>query len=305
MSVSVAEANGAESRTIPGLTPARKRRVRQLFRLLTAIHPALAARVAARAFTTPRARPLEAEELRFLASANAFRIAGAHGITQVYEWPGHGPAILVVHGWVSHAARLRSLIEALTRRGLRVVAFDAPAHGRSSGRRADLHSFSAALAAVSAACAPVGGIIAHSFGALTAASWLAEEPSARSVRAAVLVGLPRDVGYLFESFTLALALQPRVIARVRALFLARYGRAPEDYSAVRLAQQIRLPVLLVHGGADEFVPPDHSEDVALALLDGRVHRVPGFNHSAPLRDPATIDLIVDFIAARTGAAPAP
>jgi len=287
--------DAAATRSIPGLSPERKRRLRTLFRILSAISPALAARLAAYAFTLPLARAIGPEDDAFLAGARTHRLRTPVGAVQVYEWPGRDPAVLVLHGWISHAARLQPVIDALRARGLRVVAFDAPAHGRSSGRRADLHAFLGALEAVSRDCGPIGAVLAHSFGAITAVTWLAQSAGV-PLRAAVLVGLPRDVGYLFESFTITLGLSAEVVRRLRALFRARYGRDPEDYSAQQLAQRIRVPVLLVHGANDELVPVAHSESIARLFEQVRLHVVPQLNHSAPLRDPPTVALMADFIA---------
>jgi alpha-beta hydrolase superfamily lysophospholipase len=292
------EGGGAAARNIPGLTPARQRRIRSLFRLVSALSPALSARLAARLFITPRARRISVQDAGFLATAESRRLATAHGDIQIYEWPGTGPAVLVLHGWISYAGQLAPIIEGLRAQGLRVVAFDAPAHGRSAGRQSDLYSFRGALAAVNGACAPAGAILAHSFGALSAASWLAEDPAAAHLKAAVLVGLPRDIGYLFQSFTMGMGLSDPVIERLRALFRARYGGYPEDFSAPVLAQRIRIPVLLVHGGADEYIPATHAEEVALQLRDGHIQVIANLNHSAPLRDPHTVQLMAQFISTR-------
>ena len=285
-------------RHIPGLSPTRKRRARRAFRALTAISPALAARVAAYVFVRPRVRAITPQDARFLQTARGRRLSTARGTVQVYEWTGSGPTVLVSHGWISHSARLRSVIEALQAKGLRVVAFDAPAHGRSTGSEADLHRFREALAAVSQACGPIEAIVAHSFGALAAASWLAEDSSASWLRAAVLVGVPRDVGYLFDSFTIALGLRADVVARLRVLFLERYGRYPEQYSACLLAQHIRAPVLLVHGGEDELVPVEHAGELVLQLPNGRMQVLAGMSHSEPLRDAQAVELMADFVAER-------
>jgi alpha-beta hydrolase superfamily lysophospholipase len=296
----VADAAAISERNIPGLTPSLKRRLRRLFRLLGALSPPLAARLALRLFTTPRAHRVTAQDAQFLLGAAVRRLPSADGDIQLYQWPGTGPSVLVVHGWISHAARLREVIESLSARGLRVTAFDAPAHGRSAGRQLDLPRFHQALSAVSSACAPIAAVVAHSFGALSTLSWLAESPPIPSLRAAVLVGMPLDADYLFASFITAMALSPAVIERTRKLFRLRYGRNPQDYCAAQLARRIHIPVLLVHGGADEFVPPAHSEQVAASLADGRLLLAPGLSHSGPLRDPATLRNMADFIAERVG-----
>jgi len=294
MNAAIPDHDPAATRSIPGLSPAGERGLRVLFRALSALSPGLAARIAAYAFTLPLARSLSQEDIRFLKSARTHRLATPVGPVQVYQWDGADPAVLVLHGWISHAARLQPVIDGLRARGHRVVAFDAPAHGRSAGRRADLHSFLNALEAVSRDCAPIGAIIAHSFGAITAATWLAEHATA-PLRAAVLVGMPHDVGYLFESFTITLGLSETVVQRLRALFRARYGRNPEDYSAAQVAARIRVPVLLVHGADDEVVPVSHAERITRLLERVQLHVVPQLNHSAPLRDPATVALMVDFL----------
>jgi alpha-beta hydrolase superfamily lysophospholipase len=291
-----AAAAAAAERRVPGLTPTLRQRARLLFRVLSAISPSLAARLAAFVFVRPRSRPISAAEAQFLRTARTQRLTTPDGVIQLYEWPAPGPAVLVVHGWISHAAHLQEIIQALQAQGLRVVACDAPAHGRSSGSQADLLRYRAALAAASRACGPIAGVIAHSFGAMAAVSWLAEDPAATSVQAAVLVGLPRDVGYLLESFILAVRLPAAVVERLRGLFHARFGRYPEEFSASALARAIRIPVLLVQGAEDDLVPVEHAHEIVSQLSGGRLHVAAGLNHSAPLHDPATVAMMVGFLA---------
>jgi pimeloyl-ACP methyl ester carboxylesterase len=283
-------------RTVPGLTPALRWRVRLLFRALTLLSPALAARLAAYLFVRPRARPISKDEAQFLRSARAHRLATPQGMVQVYEWVSAGPTVLVVHGWISHVGRMQAVIEALRAEGMRIIACDAPAHGRSAGRYADLQRFQAALCSVSQAFGPIQGVLAHSMGAMAAVSWLAQDPGATSVRAAVLVGMPRDVGYLFESFVIALQLRADVRERLREIFHTRYGRAPEQFSARELVRDLRLPVLLVHGAEDELVPRQQADENMAGLTNGQLHVASGLNHSAPLRDPTSAALMARYLA---------
>src|SRR5258706_2145129 len=95
-------------RTIPGLSPVLRGRLRGLFRLASVLSPALAARLAMRLFLTPIRRPIEAEEAAFLATARSLRPATPVEALPAYEWPGPAgaSAVLVAHGWISHAARM-------------------------------------------------------------------------------------------------------------------------------------------------------------------------------------------------------
>jgi pimeloyl-ACP methyl ester carboxylesterase len=281
-------------RSIPGLSARTKARLRLLFRLLGALSPSLAARLALRLFITPVARPIGSEEAAFLATARMRSLSSTHGRIQTYEWPASGPTVLLVHGWVSHTGRLRHAISALHARGFRVVAFDSPGHGHSGGRYADLHAVCDIISAVSRELGPVNALVAHSYGALASAVWLAEQTPAE-LRAAVLVGMPRDIGYILESFTMAMALRPKVIERLRAFFYARYGAWPEFYEAGALAAQIRIPVLLVHGEEDEFVPVAHAVPVHQRLEFGELSIRADLKHSAPLSNAESLAAIAGFL----------
>ncbi len=286
-------------RTVPGLTPAMRSRIRRVFAILSTLSNELAARLAMRWFLTPLARPIEPEEARFLATGKTRTLRAPSGELHVYEWPApraDAPTVLLVHGWISHAARLVEIVRALRARGIRVVAFDAPAHGRSAGAQADLIAFRGAIQLVIADSGPVQGVLAHSFGALATASWLAEHQPA-TLRAAVLIGMMQDLGYIYESFAEAAALRPRVRARFRELIRARYGAYPEQVTTIELVRKLHLPVLLVHGGADDVVPTEHAHAVSRELRDGQLLIAPDLGHGAPLRDPETIAQIVDFLAA--------
>src|ERR1700689_5177548 len=107
----------APVRTIPGLRPRLQRRLRTVFRLLSALSPRLAAKLALTLFMTPAARRIDPQEVQFLATAKAVSLRAGGNHIQAYEWPGNGPAVLVVHGWISYAARMADAINALRARG--------------------------------------------------------------------------------------------------------------------------------------------------------------------------------------------
>ncbi len=278
-----------------------KRRLRALLGLLTTVSPALAARLAMRLFTRPRPRPIEREDLTFLGGASSRWFTSGAGRVRIYQWPVEGcpadaPGVLIVHGWRSNTARLRNIIEALRARRLRVAAFDAPGHGHSPGHRLDLESYREMIAAVARECGPTQAVVAHSFGALTALSWLADGPQTSPLRAAALIGIPRGAAFLFDTFAEVMALDPTVSERMRRLFRRRYRRDPESYRATEMAARVHLPVLLVHGGADELVPAAHSEELAGSLKLGHLHLFATLSHGGTLRDPRTVSLVADFIA---------
>src|SRR5690606_5541713 len=77
-----------------------------------------------------RVLPQQAEYLE-AAKMGVEKVSG-HEI-QTYRWPGKGPTVLLVHGWESNTFRWRNLINKLRGADFDIIAFDAPAHGHSSG----------------------------------------------------------------------------------------------------------------------------------------------------------------------------
>jgi hypothetical protein len=70
----------------------------------------------------------------------------------------------------------------------------------------------------------------------------------------------------------------------------------DTYSPDRVVNQISVPVLLIHGGDDHTVPPEHSRKLC-ALLAQRCVRfeIPGVDHGGTLQRPDVRAKIVDFL----------
>jgi len=283
------------------VSPQLRLRLRRFFGFATRVSPRLAARLALEMFLRPPRRRMDAVDAPVVARATRRSLALGSGRVQAFEWSPQDrvseeprPAVLLLHGWGSHAARFGSFVEPMLAAGRRVIAIDAPAHGESTGRRSDLGQFRGALSAALDELAPVQSIVAHSLGAAAAVWLLAEEPH-RDVRSLVVVGMPRDIGYMMESFMLILDLREDVCAQVRRQFIRRFGTAPETFSAHALAERLQLPTMVVHDEDDDVAPLEHAHAFATGLGRGRLSITRGLNHSGPLRDAGTIANIVAFI----------
>ncbi len=97
----------------------------------------------ATAFLTPRRVAAQPEELALLARARHETLpASAAGpdapALPCWVWepgPHAAAAVLLVHGWDSRGSHLGAWVPPLLRAGVRVLAFDAPAHGDAPGRQ--------------------------------------------------------------------------------------------------------------------------------------------------------------------------
>src|SRR2546428_2032360 len=123
---------------------------------LSTLAPALAARVAERLFLSAPRHPAPARETAVLAGARTtiVRVDGAPVTT--WTW-GHGPRILLVHGWGGRGAQLAGFVGPLVASGCSVVTFDAPGHGASPERRSSIIPFRRASPAIQPAPRPPRG----------------------------------------------------------------------------------------------------------------------------------------------------
>ena len=126
----------------------------------------------------------------------------------VYEW-GRGPAVMLVHGWGSNATHLARLVQPLRSAGFRVIAFDAPAHGRSTGRSTDMVAYAQAVALVAREAGPLHAVIGHSFGA--AMAMYAARDWGLSASRLVLVSSFNDCNWFLEMFAQHVGLTPEVL----------------------------------------------------------------------------------------------
>jgi pimeloyl-ACP methyl ester carboxylesterase len=282
-------------RVVPGVTPDMQRKLSRFYGFAQALSPSLAARLALRMFLTPPRRRLDPDDAPIVAQAVRTLVpVGADAFTK-WTWGEGAPVVVVLHGWGSHAARFGNFIAPLRAAGYTVVGIDAPAHGASPGRTSDLPRFRDSLAAVLRAHEPVHAVIGHSLGGAATLTVLAESRECLP-RKICLFGVPSDMDYILESFAMMLGLKPRALAKLRERFERKFGRSARDISITAAAPHVRIPVLVVHDEEDNVAPLAQGNALAAAIPGARVLLTRGLGHSGGLRDAATIERVVEFLA---------
>jgi pimeloyl-ACP methyl ester carboxylesterase len=206
----------------------------------------------------------------------------------VYQWGKAGRRILLVHGWGGKAAQFFSFVGPLLDAGFEVIAFDAPAHGASSGSFASGPAFARAARAV--AGDSVYGIIAHSLGAAGSAIALAQGLTANRV---VFLAPAALIGFLLEEFIRLRQIPEPVAAELRQRFAARY--LAEIASIPLLASRFDAPVLIFHDPEDRDLPFSHSESVAAAWPGADLIAAAGAGHWRIMRDQSVIERTIRFL----------
>ncbi|MCB2377258.1 alpha/beta fold hydrolase [Hymenobacter sp. BT635] len=271
--------------------------LRLKFRLLAAVSTTLAFQSAWRLFTTPRRLPVKPWEAAALADARRFTVPFGKGHLTAYEWnPAGRRTVLLVHGWEHRASFWGALAQVLVEAGYRVVAFDGPAHGASSGRRTTLPMFGEAIQLVADQAGPVWGVVAHSFGAAATAGLPVHFNQGQLLPRLVLLSVPGSTPAVFQRFAELVRLPTKVAARMTRYAEARHGRRAESFSLTAVGHQVPAArALLLHDRADETIPFHEAEDIARSWPGLDFRPTAGLGHNRIMRDPAVLQQIIGFL----------
>lgn len=240
---------------------------------------------ARRRFMTPRDTTPRDWELPWLERAE--RITLRFGLSAL-RW-GSGPTVLLMHGWEGRPTQFASLIDALVRAGYGVIALDAPAHGRSPGREANIVLFARALLEAAEDLPPLHGVIGHSMGG--ASAMLAIQLGLRP-RALVTVAAPSRILGMLRGFARFIGLPPRAGEQ----FIKRV----EDHAGIPAADldvqhyRLDMPGLVAHAEDDPLVPAAEAGRIHEAWFDSQLLRLEGGGHQRVLADPRLVKAVLQL-----------
>lgn len=272
--------------------PAGPALLRFAFQLLSAISPNAAARWMADLFMKPRRFRRPDRERTAIATARPFEITvGPSQRVRGWSW-GEGPLVFLVHGWEGRGAQLSAFVFPLAAAGFRVVAWDAPGHGESDGKRSSLVHFTWALRQMAEALGNPHAVIAHSLGCAATTLALRE---GLSVERLVYVAPPLEPGDYPERFGEVLGARPDVVARMKLHIEDRFLRKWSDYSLASTAKTMTTPLLIVHDADDRDTFLYESTALAKAWPGSRLIATKGLGHRRILRDPSILAMATEFI----------
>lgn len=259
--------------------------------------------------------------------------AGARIYYQLWQ-PEASPRALVilVHGAGEHSARYQRLAERFTARGYVVAALDHVGHGKSAGTYGHLDDFDHHIHNVRALQQLAHHefpdlpqvLLGHSMGGLIAANFLLEYQSefAACVLSGPAIKTDLEPGWL-QMTIIRLLAKFAPTAGVLQLDASGVSRDPEEvrlyqedplvhsgkFSARKVrelfvgmtriqerAGEIRLPMLILHGGEDSLTTPAGSEFLAEAISskDKTLTIYPGLYHeifNEPEREQVFVDVL--------------
>jgi pimeloyl-ACP methyl ester carboxylesterase len=269
--------------------------IRTKFKLLSTISKKKAAVKAFKLFCTPQHRnrkklpPVfeKAERLNF--TFEGLRIQG-------YRW-NHpmSKKVLIVHGFESSVVNFDRYVKPLIKAGYEVLAFDAPAHGRSSGKTIDVIAYKNFIYNINENFGPIQSFIAHSFGGLALSLSLEEMSHDKSFKV-VLIAAAAETTTAVNTFFNFLKLNDGVRKEFEALIETVSGHPSTWFSIARIAPTLKANVLWLQDKDDEMTPlSDVSPIMEMLYPNFEFFITEGLGHRRIYRDNKVSKKIIAFL----------
>jgi len=230
--------------------------------------------------------------------AQIIRVPYGHGWIVARQWDSgnsSAPSVLLMHGWGSSSSRMAGFVQPLLDAGYRVIAYDAPAHGESSGTRTNIVDSAGAALQIGRHVGPLHTVVAHSFGTTVAAA--AATKFGLQADRYVLLGAPKSIITQTIDVGEVLGVPRHVGERMASRFATRLGIDWSELETDKMVARLDAPVLVVHDRQDAVVPYAHGVAVAEASRFSRLMTTDGLGHRRLLTDPDVHEAVVNFIAA--------
>lgn len=213
----------------------------------------------------------------------------------------HAKKILITHGWMSRAAYMANLINALHQQGFEIYALDFPAHGEAPGWQLPWTDAARIIKETLNTMGPFYAAIGHSFGgsmilnALNLSTQLPEWELYSELERVVLLASPTCMRRPVADLARRLHMSGTSLIRLREIMSNRahtdLGRLNYRY----FINQHKTPLLCVHGKNDNSVHPRESILFCRSYPYGSLALLPEIDHTNILINECVTQRVCDFL----------
>ena len=196
---------------------------------------------------------------------------------QTYRWPGKKGPVLLLHGWESNTHRWRNLIKMLQEQDFEIIAFDAPAHGYSTGEMLHVPLYAHSLRHMLEKHGPKL-VVAHSMGGMTILYDHFINPES-SVEKIVTIGSPCEFEGFMHHFQAILKFNNRVWRAMDKRLKIWFDYHFHEFSSARFVANNTKKGLLFHDKLDKQVAYTESVKVHEHWKDSKLVLTEGLGHS--------------------------
>jgi len=242
-------------------------------------------------FCTPQKGKILTEQEYFLEEAEDEIISVNGNRLQTYRWPNSGETILMVHGWDSNSHRWKTLIEKLHQKKFNIIAFDAPAHGNSSGKILNVPLYAECLLKMTELYRP-NYIMGHSVGGMTTIyhQYKYQNPEIEKL---VILAPPTELSEIMKGYQKTLKLSNKFMDALSQYFKDKFGYYFEEFSIAEFAKHLNIPGILIHDKYDDIAPHAGAEKIHQNWNDVKFITTEDFGHSLFFDE--VDDMIIDFL----------
>jgi pimeloyl-ACP methyl ester carboxylesterase len=272
--------------------------IRTKLRMTAVISKKEAAKQAFRLFCTPQTRNRDVVPPLFAdAEPVSFSFAGEsiHGFRIN---PGGRMKVLLVHGFESSVVNFEAYAAGFAAKGMEVLAFDAPAHGRSTGKQINALVYRDFLLEVMRRFGSLEAAMAHSFGGLALCLALAEQPELPPLKIALIAPATETTTAIDQFFKIAAIKDPKVKAAFLQEIRNISGHDAGWFSITRTLDSITAhsKILWIHDTDDRITP---YQDTAAVREIHNPHlefiTTSGLGHRRIYRDEQVMAKVLAFI----------
>ena len=267
--------------------------LRFYFSTLGKLTPSLSNKLLVRLFSTPQTKKVRQRETVVLKGAlhNKIQLEGYD--IQIYEW-GQGEKIAyLLHGWEGNGGSMGAFVSSLSQMGYKIITFDGPAHGKSSGKTANMMLFAKIFNGIVQTYGKAEIIIAHSFGT-SVALYSAVEFGIQPKAAALLSGTNK-IEDIFLEFSRLMKLDKEQEIRLFDYIRMYYGIDAKDLVMNEYAKKSGIKnAILIHDKNDKVIPYINTEAIAKNWTGAEVLQVENTGHYKMLWAPVVVNATIDF-----------
>lgn len=253
--------------------------------------PGKAAKKAFLVFTKVRKGRVLSNQKTFLDNAKLEVLSMDENDIQVYHWPGNKETILLVHGWESNTWRWHKLIEKLQEADYNIIAFDAPAHGYSTGEMLHVPLYAKTVDQILTKYRPTT-VIGHSMGGMTVLYNESIHPN-KTIDRIVTIGSPSEFHEILTHYKNLLGFNDKVLTALQNLVYNKFQFTVEEFSSSKFVQTNLKKGLLFHDKYDQIAPYHASVDVHKHWKGSEFVSTEGLGHSMHQDD--VNDKIISFL----------
>ncbi len=268
---------------------------RTKFKVLSTVSAKKAAELAIVLFSTPQVR-YKNPQPKIFEDAEKLEFKLGNETVTGYRWnKGGRRKVLIVHGFNSSVMKFDRYIKPLLKKGYEVLAFDAPAHGYSTGKNLNAVVFKNMLIEINKLYGPVESYLGHSFGGLAISLAMEEIHHDENYRV-VLIAPATESTTSIDLFFAFMKLNKAVRKEFDDIILNISNKPPEWYSVSRAIENIKAKILWCHDENDDLTPWEDAKKVM-----NKNHQqiefivTKGLGHRRIYRDNNVAKKIIDFL----------